>query len=709
MNESEKQAALEDRELIASQVHNDFVQHGTAYEQAFVDIAVERLSDADVLDEFNESFFDNRSIEGNKRGAHLNGYSYSSVDGFMNLVVASYSESSNVGQLGKSAVDETLAGLRNFIMRRDYIERESDLAAPCRNCVAEINEHLASKDRPIRKFRFIFVTNEFVTDQARRIQCGAIDGISVEAIVFDMFRLSTLAAGVEPGIVQIDFTAYKPRQIHCVPASSPEEEAALPYKSYLGVVPGIILADVYDEFGSALLEGNVRSFLSAKGAVNKRIRETILQKPEEFFAFNNGISVTATNVQFDRDGNLVYAEDFQIINGGQTTASLSNARFKDKAPLSKVNVLMKLTVLDSDIDESTRQTLLASISRASNHQNKVDDSDFFSTHPFHVQLEHWALTTPAPPSRHSLLQTYWFYERARGQYNQRQMKLATKKQKADFKEQYPSKQKITKQDLAKFQNSWSELPWLVSKGSMESFKKFATSISSEWEKGENTQLRFNQEYFKQSVSLGILFKAIESLVSDQPWYTGAYRANVVTYSISLFHHLLAAQFPDSEFNLGLIWRQQEVPSEILNIFTDLTKFVYDRITDTSGGIVNITQRCKQKSFWEDMLSRPLPTLSKKTISAFMLGRNEVQQVQKAAKSQQKLLNGAELQNWVYTQGVPYWVRIQEFSQNKSIRLSPQEEAALSAAFKLNTGRIPPEFVCRVLQTLSRKCEENGFK
>ena len=289
------------------------------------------------------------------------------------------------------------------------------------------------------------------------------------------------------------------------------------------------------------------------------------------------------------------------------------------------------------------------------------------------------------------------------------MKLATKKQKADFKEQYPSKQKITKQDLAKFRNSWNELPWLVSKGSMESFKKFATGISEMWDKGESAQLQFNQEYFKDSVALAILFKAIESLVSDQTWYTGAYRANVVTYSIALFHHLFINQFKDSAFNLGLIWRQQEVPQEILDIFTELTRFVYDRITDTSSGIVNITQRCKQKMFWEDMLAGPLPSLDRKAIAPFILGKEAIQQIKKEGKDKQKILNSAELQTWVYTQGVPFWVRIQEFAQTKPLRLSPQEEAALSSAFKINSGKIPTEFFCRVLQALVRKCEANGFK
>ena len=69
------------------------------------------------------------------------------------------------------------------------------------------------------------------------------------------------------------------------------------YSSYLGVIPGTVLADIYDKYGSKLLEGNVRSFLSTKVAVNKKIRGTILNNPQMFFAFNNGISATAMDVE----------------------------------------------------------------------------------------------------------------------------------------------------------------------------------------------------------------------------------------------------------------------------------------------------------------------------------------------------------------------------------------------------------------------------
>ena len=186
--------------------------------------------------------------------------------------------------------------------------------------------------------------------------------------------------------IEIDFKAYTGgKGIPCIEASSANTDD---YKSYLCIIPGSTLADIYDYYGSQLLEGNVRSFLSTKVAVNKKIRETILRIPQNFFAYNNGVSATAMDLQIEstEDGRVItYARDFQIINGGQTTASLSNARYKDGADLSQIYVQMKLTEVDSDADKASE--LIRNISRSSNSQNKVSDADFFATHPFHIRME----------------------------------------------------------------------------------------------------------------------------------------------------------------------------------------------------------------------------------------------------------------------------------------------------------------------------------
>ncbi len=87
--------------------------------------------------------------------------------------------------------------------------------------------------------------------------------------------------------------------------------------------------------GGRLLEGNVRSFLSLRSTVNKDIRATILKDPEHFFVYNNGIAVTVEDMTLNDKGKLLKATDFQIINGGQTTASLARAVYSDKADVSR--------------------------------------------------------------------------------------------------------------------------------------------------------------------------------------------------------------------------------------------------------------------------------------------------------------------------------------------------------------------------------------
>ena len=329
------------------------------------------------------------------------------------------------------------------------------------------------------------------------------------------------------------------------------------FHSYLCVIPGKILADIYDEYGSALLEGNVRSFLSTKVAVNKKIRETILSKPDRFFAFNNGISATALNVELadTPQGRFVTkVKDFQIINGGQTTASLSNARFRDKADLSSIFVQMKLTEIDeTDADKSTE--LIRNISKSSNSQNKVSDADFFATSPFHIRMEQFSRRMFANASDGSQYETHWFYERARGQYLQAQMRLTPAKKK-QFQMQNPKNQLITKTDLAKVMVTWRGRPDIVSRGAQTCFMWFANITDAAWEE-DNEQ--FNEKYYQEAVALTIMHRYLEKAIPMQHWYESGYRANVITYSIASLHHLLSKQKAGLKLDLAMIWIRQTVP------------------------------------------------------------------------------------------------------------------------------------------------------
>ena len=702
-----EQDALEYRGELLIDIQNELALNGKTGEEAFAERATFELEQSELIDDYNPAFFDN-GLPG-KRHCHINGYSFSAVDGFLNLFVTKYSGDEVPERMGLPDVRPTVEAAINFIVDRKQLKENASDATDYVDCIELMDSHMGNTESSIRKFRIYLLTDGVVTDNVRKARFPDIDGKPVELFAYDIVSIYGLTiAGEGRGTLQIDFEDFNPLVVHCVPAGESGGTNQFHYESYMGVMPGVVLADIYDEYGARLLEGNVRSFLSTKGAVNKKIRETILRSPEQFFAFNNGISVTASNVRFDDSGNLSYAEEFQIINGGQTTASLSNARFSDKADLSKINVLMKLTVTRDDMDADAKQNLLATISRASNQQNKVSDADFFSTHPFHVAIEKISEMTPAPAISPGQIRSYWFYERARGQYIQRQMKMTKAKREA-FKKEYPTKQKITKTDLAKFRYSWDGKPYLVSKGAQSNFQSFAQEISTLWDKGESERAKLNNpQYFKDTVSLAIMYNQVGAIVSEQPWYTGSFRANIVTYSIAMLKCLLAAQYPEYVLNFDIIWRNQDLPPLLKKIFVKLTKLVYEEIINDRSGITNFTQRCKQKNFWETMPNHVLLDLSAfGDIKRLLVTNATKTRTDKQAQKVGRLLSGVELQRFVIEKGSTFWSEVRQFAyENRKVGLLPKEQSALTTAVR---GGLPPDFACKTLFGLYRRCQENGFR
>lgn len=265
-------------------------------------------------------------------------------------------------------------------------------------------------------------------------------------------------AGFEKEQITITCTDFGIKGIPCIKAEIETDQ----YDSYLAIVPGAFLAEIYKKYSSALLEANVRSFLKFNGAVNKGIRGTVLNEKSRFFTYNNGISTTAKAVTVVSDpvyGKLITEfADLQIINGGQTTATLAATNIKNNADLSGIYVQMKLTVLkDSDPE------LIRNIAKYANSQNKVKTADLNSSHPFYVRMEDFSRRIYAPLASGSLVQQLWFFERARGQYEQPLMQM-TKAQANNYKLTRPKNMKFTLTDLAKYMNAANMLPHYVSWG-----------------------------------------------------------------------------------------------------------------------------------------------------------------------------------------------------------------------------------------------------
>lgn len=262
------------------------------------------------------------------------------------------------------------------------------------------------------------------------------------------------------------------------------------YDSYLAIVPGKFLSDIYKQYSSALLESNVRSFLKFNGGVNKGIRGTILNEKSRFFTYNNGISTTASAIEVGRreNGELIITAftNLQIINGGQTTATLAAASIKNNADLSGIYVQMKLTVLkESDPD------LIRCIATYANSQNKVKTADLNSSHPFYVRVEEYSRKVYAPVAAGQIVQTLWFFERTRGQYEQPLMQM-TKAQREDYRLVRPKSKKYTLTDLAKYMNAADVLPRYVSWGGEVNAAHFHNNMLKQWNKDNSV---YNDQSF----------------------------------------------------------------------------------------------------------------------------------------------------------------------------------------------------------------------
>ena len=686
---------LEFKKEFLSEAKASAVANGEGSSAAFADHMAQYLVDAEVLPDFTPSFYTGKY---GRNKCRVDGYVYNELDQTMNLVFVDYNGNDIERRLTPAAASHDFGQLAFFLKAafQTNLYKEIEMSTPC----SDLIDFLRVNEKAIRKYRFFIFTDADMSSALKNIETEPYDGIPTEGQIWDIDRLYRVCCSDQGRqVIEIDFREYGIDGIPCLEASSAVTDQ---YRSYLGVISGDVLADIYDKYGARLLEGNVRSFLSTKVAVNKKIRGTILNSPQMFFAFNNGISATAMEVTVEDTayGRLITAvKDFQIINGGQTTASVFNARHKDKAPLDKLYVQMKLTEVGGSTQEET-DDLIRSISRTSNSQNKVSDADFFASHPFHRRMEAISRRLLAPAVGGAQYETKWFYERARGQYLQEQMKL-TQAQKNKFLLQHPKKQLIKKTDLAKVQNTWSGHPDIVSKGAQTNFISFAEYIDEQWTIND---AQFNERYFQNTAALLLLFQFLESSVSKQPWYQGGYRANIVYYTAALFRFLLQRQFSGADLNLALIWNRQQVPAPVGRTLVYLAELVHLAITSPERGLANVTQWCKKKACWEAV--KKIEYVLPGELEAFLVTPEEQKAEQRSANKDQKVDNGISAQTEVVSHSGSMWTRLREFAVRNNM-VTAVDTAALSIAEKIPT-KIPNAYQSKRLVELLHTAAEEGF-
>lgn len=474
-----------------------------------------------------------------------------------------------------------------------------------------------------------------------------------------------------------------PKGIPCIKANimSPD------YDSYLAVVPGKFLSDIYMKYSARLLESNVRSFLNTRGEINKGILNTILNNKTRFFAYNNGISTTAEDIILEQRDDGIYITEFknlQIINGGQTTASLASAVIKYGSNLQDIFVQMKLTLIKN---KEHAEELIRLISKYANKQNKVTNADLSSNHPFYTRIEEFSRRIKVPISPNTTIQSIWFFERARGQYDQSKMKLKTKKERDLYEMQNPKSQKFTKTDLAKYINASEMRPYDVSWGAEVNMTRFQLIMEKEREK---SNLIFNEGYYKELIAKGIVFKEIERIISNEEWYQNnkGYRAQLVPYTFSKF--VYEASKIKKLINYKKIWEQQSCLEEYKYDLARIAKEVYDVFNDNNRQILNIGEYAKRAICWNKLNEKNFE-LSAITISQ-LIDKEEKEIESRCERSEQRMANEVSNEVAIFNLGIPYW--------EKAINIGTQLRVLNS--YDVEMCKIAIKFINQTYRMLTKK-------
>nr|WP_297061461.1 AIPR family protein [Prevotella sp.] len=695
------------REQFIDNLRFDAEHEGTDPESLFINKALEQLED---LGELNDPMPMSIEIKGRRgRIMAFDAYSYDEADGALCLITSDFSnEKDNVENLNNSRINDIVNHMQAFVdecingRMSDYCD-DSDPAIPlAREFKKRIGKSMVDND--IVRFKYFIVSNKTLSKQVKNVSKENFLGRPVELNVWTLERFYQTFESNSSELIEIDTCDFGCDGIQCIKADLGSDVS---YDAYMGIVPGKFLADIYLKYGSKLLQGNVRAFLSVRGKVNKGIRESIIKTPNKFFTYNNGIALVARSVSFNSDNTkIVHFKDPQIINGGQTTASLANAIIKSEAVhgMDNLFVPMKLTVLNiedemSEDQEEQYNAITRKISECANTQNPVSGADFFSNHPFHVIMEKLSRKVMAPPVNGNPFQTIWFYERSRGKWEQEQMKM-TQSQRKLFCEKNPKRQVVKKEKLAKCLNSIYMNPNQVCQSSAINFSKFSTIIDDLY---ENHRDDINEEFFKKAICSVIIFDNLDSRIGKASWYPkGGNKAQITPYTIAKLMTLIPK---NRDIDWKTIWQKQTLYKELAEELLRIAYLTHNFLMEQAhGGLVrSISRNIKT---WDDF--KKVNFELSEDFLATLYSKEETIAVELAAKKAHKFNSDIDNSLQIFNLGVEYWYKIY-------LELLPTEILSYgdcsfikSIGDYIKRNKLPTPAQCKKLMKIINKAEDKGY-
>lgn len=664
---------------------------GVFKEDSFFDIVCDYLIEAGEFPEAERSYF-----HPDKSGIRVDGYCGDPLDnkdaaglneGALGLIIIDLNQSQDIATLTNTDMKKAFKRLSKYI--------EKSLDKKFRDSLEETDPGFGLADLiqarwdNISKIKLFLLTNKVMSSRIDGMEESLLLGKPVIYSVWDLKRFHRLIeSGQEREPLKINFAELPSGPIRALLASSPNAKE----KVYLAAMPGKDLAAIYDKWGTRLLEQNVRVFLQARSNVNKGIKNTLEHDPEHFFSFNNGITATAEGVTTEQsDDGLVITQldNLQIVNGGQTTASVYAAS-RSSHDLSKVFVQMKLSVISPE----DAKELVPRISEYANSQNKVSAADFFANHPYHQRMEDFSRRIFAPAKSGSFIETKWFYERARGQYRDAQAYL-TPSQKKKFIVEYPKDQVFSKTDLAKYLMVWSDIPYFVNRGAQKNFAEFAKIIAKDW---DNKETIFNEYYFKCLVAKKIVYRTAEKIVSNSDWYeAGGYRSQHVVLTIAILAN--GAKSLGKVVDFARIWSMQAVSESFLAALQVAADIAHEVLMNPGEGYRNISEWAKQPKCWqaatEEVIEWP-----QGWISELIDPEVEKENISEGSKDQVQL-NGIEAQEQVVEMGARFWGKVMAWCLENG-EGTEKEIGILNAAANMTNTRIPSDKQSIILVRLMQR-------
>lgn len=554
----------------------------------FVDRACSILEVGEEFTEYNVCRVAGKMSRGSP--VQLDAYSFSPADGILNLVVSIFSGDevpepilTDEAKRGVTAAFKFLEGSAHEALANAWDESHA-----AHSVCNEIFSFATSGE--MTKACIYLISDRPLGGSIGKMPDFSLGTQRVELHLWDIARLARMEASTSGREeIVIDFPTDYGKGI---PALRAAIEGETRYDSYMCVLPGSILANLYDRFGGRILEQNVRAFLGDTRKVNKGIRETLKSEPGMFFAYNNGLTVTVSALSsrlVDGALEIESVQGLQIVNGGQTTASLYWAS-KAGADLSQVRVQMKLSQLPEDGFEDA----VHNIARFANAQNAVSASDLFAGHAYFKRIESISRQTLAPPGSPGEGNTYWYFERTAGSY-----KVELKRKKAVEAKFWqilnPKKQVLTKTDVARFDSTFDESPHFVSQGAQKNIGNFGKLVMQAWSKDP---AQFDERYFQRLVGRAILTRAVDSAIPAQDWYPGSIVRPLTSYTLAVMSARMSAA--GLQPNYAEVWKTQRAPQRFVTEAMRVARNVLPLLMEIPEELVRnrlVTEWVKREACW----------------------------------------------------------------------------------------------------------------